>query len=282
MSNLIIISRPISATAPPYLLMAKDGQLTNYTLDPGRLVGFSIDTSTKYCTGWYDIDTHTNHLCERSTAVDKAYDSCYVCRQKTEFNPAFYNTSDISSKQAKYNEAPHTVYVAYFGNDLAKTGIMSDSRGTERLYEQGALFYAIIARCPNATQAHNIENRLIQKGLRNSVTKKQKADVFLSQVDTGTEQAKFRAQLEGAGHKNIATVCLLDTFFFGSYPKLPIHNFGDHPVSGKVVGVVGRYVVMENNQRLYGFWLNELFGYKITFRENISLIERQPEQASLF
>ena len=44
------------------------------------------------------------------------------------FNPAFYNTTQISQKQAIYNERPHSVCIAYFGNGLAKEGIMSVAR----------------------------------------------------------------------------------------------------------------------------------------------------------
>ncbi len=84
------------------------------------------------------------------------------------------------------------MYVAYFGNNLAKAGIMSDSRGRERLYEQGAILYAIIGSFPNATVAHNLENRLIQKGLKNSITKKQKSTVFEKDVNIAEEKTFLR------------------------------------------------------------------------------------------
>lgn len=281
MSHIVINAKPISATGCPYLLLDNDGVLSNYYLRKGKPVCFTCDTRVKYCTGWYDIETHQNHLCESQAIVDTAYDSCYACRQKTEFNPAFYNTAHVSEKQAKYNKAPHTVYVAYFGNSLAKAGIMSDSRGIERLYEQGALLYGIIARCPDATIAHNLEDKLIQKGLRNSVSKKQKADVFQGVIDADSEQVRFRTIVDSVGYVDVEIATLLDTFFFGSYPKLPIQDFGGNPISGKVVGAVGRYLVLENNGRLYGFLLSKLFGYKITIGDEINLIERKLEQVNL-
>ena len=282
MSNLVIIARPISATKPAYLVIEKGGALGNFILERGLLVNFTLDTTTKYCTGWYDIETHQNHLCTRNATIDGPYESCYACRQKTNFNPAFYNSSTISEKQAKYNEAPHTVYIAYFGNNLAKAGIMSDSRRLERLYEQGALFYTIAAQCPHASQAHTLEDQLIQKGLRNSVTKKQKADTFVEAIDLKEEQAKFMDILESIGLKDSEVTGLIDTFFYEGYPRRPIHSVEGNSVSGKIVGVVGRYLILENNERLYGFGLNNLFGYKVTINDQVNLIERTPEQISLF
>jgi hypothetical protein len=282
MPSLVIVARPVSVLKPPYLLLEKDDTLSTFDLIKGRPISFTFDTTTKHCTGWYDIETHQNHLCTIQSTIDNSYESCYACRQKTNFNPAFYNTSNISEKQAKYNKAPHTVYIAYFGNNLAKAGIMSDSRGLERLYEQGALFYAIAAQCSNATQAHNVENQLIQKGLRNSVTKKQKADTFLNTLDLKEEQVRFMDILENVELRGVEIIRLIDTFFYGDYPRQPIRSIEGNSISGKITGVVGRYLILENNERFYGFWLNNLFGYKVTIDDQVNLMEREPEQISLF
>lgn len=279
--QLVVIARPITKQADPYLFIDDAGTLDKLVLENGKTITISVDKSTKYCVGWYDIESHTNHLCESRVVVDAKYESCFACRKKTDFNPAFYNTSDISTKQAQYNDAPHSVYVAYFGNGLAKAGIMSDSRGLERLYEQGALLYSIVASCPNATTAHNLENGLIQKGLRNSITKKQKGDALSKVVDIDFESRAFNKILGSIGYANNTIVSNLDMFFFGKYPRSPIREFDDNnPVSGQVRGVVGRYLILENNERLYGYWLTNICGYKVTFSSKIDLIEREPQQIS--
>ncbi len=280
MNGLIIIARPITKQADSYLFIDDAGTLDKLVLENGKTITISVDKSTKYCVGWYDIESHTNHLCESRAVVDAKYESCFACRKKTDFNPAFYNTSDISTKQAQYNDAPHSVYVAYFGNGLAKAGIMSDSRGLERLYEQGALLYSIVASCPNATAAHNIENKLIQKGLKNSITKKQKSDALSKVFDVSSECQIFKRILSDIGYADNKIVVNLDIFFFGEYPKAPVQELGDHPISGQIKGVVGRYLILENNERLYGYWLPNLCGYEASFSDKVDLIKREPQQIS--
>lgn len=280
MNNLVIIARPITEQADPYLLIDDSGTLDKLSLENGKAITISVDKAIKYCVGWYDIESHTNHLCESQAVVDTKYESCFACRKKTDFNPAFYNTSDISAKQAQYNNAPHSVYVAYFGNGLAKAGIMSDSRGLERLYEQGALLYSIVASCPNATTAHNMENKLIQKGLKNSITKKQKSDALSKVFDASSEGQIFKSILSDIGYADNKSVSNIDMFFFGEYPKASVQEFGDYSISGQVRGAVGRYLILENNERLYGYWLTNLCGYKASFSDKIDLIQREPQQIS--
>ncbi len=280
MNGLVIIARPIAKQADPYLLVDNAGTLDKLFLENGKTITISVDKSIKYCVGWYDIESHTNHLCESHAVVDAKYESCFACRKKTDFNPAFYNTSNISAKQARYNDAPHSVYIAYFGNGLVKAGIMSDSRGLERLYEQGALLYSIVASCPNATAAHNLESSLIQKGLKNSITKKQKTDTLSNIFDVDAEQQTFQTILNDKGYADNEIVSNIDTFFFGGYPKAPVQEFGDHAASGRVRGIVGRYLILENNGQLYGYWLTNLCGYRASFSEKIDLIQREPRQIS--
>lgn len=280
--GLAIVSHPIMPAASAYLLLENNKSLNKYELSRGAAISLTIDTSARYCTGWYDISSHQNHVCDNHAQVDSSYNSCFACRKKTDFNPAFYNATQISQKQAIYNNRPHSVYVAYFGNNLAKAGIMSDSRGRERLYEQGAILYAIIGSFPNATVAHNLENRLIQKGLKNSITKKQKSTVFEKDVNIAEEKNVFTNILKKLGYENVEIVSNLDMFFFGAYPKQPIESVGNNVISGRIAGVIGRYVVLENNERYYGTWLSDTFGHMIDIGSDIILIDKKPQQTSFF
>jgi hypothetical protein len=281
-SGVVIVSRPITPTTFAYLLLENDKSLSKYELSKDLPISFTVDTTTKYCTGWYDISSHQNHACDNHNQVDSSYDSCFACRKKTDFNPAFYNTTQISQKQATYNDQPHSVYVAYFGNSLAKAGIMSDSRGLERLYEQGAMLYVVIGSYPNATVAHNLEDRLIKKGMKNSVTKKQKSFAFEKAINIADEKSVFMSMLNELGYGDAHVVSNLDMFFFGSYPQQPIEPFGSNIVSGYVAGIIGSYLVLRNNDRFYGIWLADMLGYKIEVGSGIINIDRKPQQTSLF
>lgn len=284
MHGIAIISRPIKLDENAYLLLEQqDGEYE--FLELTQNMSFTLnksDPTTKYCTGWYDIATHTNYICENHSTVDSKYESCFVCRQKTNFNPAFYNSADISAVQAAYNKQPHSVYIAYFGGGIAKAGIMSDSRKLERLYEQGALLYTIIESLPSAEAAHTLESSLIGKGLRNSVTKRQKEVQLNTVFNLEDEMKAFKKILDSLGHETAKIEQNIDHFFFDSYPKQQINPLKDQPISGSIVGVVGRYLVFNNSNRLYGFWLQELFGYSIQVTAEVELIASEPEQVSLF
>lgn len=284
MSKLAIISRPITSSSIAYLLLEnEDHSLEKHLLNKGDPLLITVsDPSKKYCIGWYDVTTHTNHVCSDNREVDIKYESCFECRQKTGFNPAFYNTSEISAIQQDYNNKPHSVYVSYFGDGLAKAGIMSDSRGLERLFEQGAIFYCIVGNFENADAAHKVESQLISSGLRNSVTKKQKEKVLSKPFKSDIEQEVFASILEDLDLGDKKIISNLDHFFFGSYPNKGIEPIGENPISGLVRGVVGRYLVLDNNDRLYGFWLSCLSGFRVELSKVIKEIEAEPEQASLF
>ena len=284
MSQLAIISRPITDSSLAYLLLQnEDHSLEKRLLIEGEPLLIEVcDRNKKHCVGWYDVATHTNHVCEASRSVETKYDSCFECRKKTGFNPAFYNASEISSVQQNYNNKPHSVYVSYFGNGIAKAGIMSDSRGLERLFEQGALFYCIVGTFENADAAHKVENSLISNGLKNSVTKKQKEKVLSKIFNKYEELQAFTNILKNLELADKQIVSNLDQFFFGNYPSKSIEPIGDNPISGLVRGVMGRYLVLENNDRLYGFWLSDLSGYKVELSKEISEIKSEAEQVSLF
>ncbi len=284
MSKLAIISRPITDSSGAYLLLEnEDHSLERHLLKKGDpLLAIINDSSKKYCVGWYDVTTHTNHVCEGGREVEVKYDSCFECRQKTGFNPAFYNTSEISSVQQDYNNKPHSVYVSYFGDGIAKAGIMSDSRGLERLFEQGALFYYVVGTFENADAAHRVESKLINSGLKNSVTKRQKEKALAKPLDANIERQLFSDILRGLELPDKKVVSNLDLFFFGSYPRKSIEPIGENPISGTVRAVVGRYLVLDNNDRLYGFWLSGLFGFKVELSKELKEIKAEPEQVSLF
>lgn len=281
-AKIAVAARPITPNTSPCILLEQEGRLVERELLKGEDISLDVKYDTKYCAGWYDIENHVNHPCSAHEVVDLAHDNCFTCRKKTDFNPAFYNTIHISDKQARYNNCPHSVYIAYFGNGIAKAGIMSDSRGMDRIYEQGALLYVIIGSYPNATVAHNLEARLISKGLKNSVTKKQKLLVYESVTDLEEERLRFKSILAELGYDNIEIESNLDMFFFGEYPNQPIRLFGRKHISGKVSGIVGKYLVLENNERYYGFWLSDLFGYKLKIGSDIIPMDREPVQVSLF
>lgn len=280
--GILVSLRPIDKQAPAQLVLQQADARQDLDLSHNLPITITPDTATRYCTGWYDIGTHSGHVCPDNATVDDKHEQCYPCRQRTNFNPAFYNTTDISDEQAAYNNSPHSVYLAYFGNGLAKAGISADSRGTRRLREQGALFYTIIDSFASADIAHYHEDRLIASGFRNSVNRRQKSKVLEAVLDLPSELTTFQSLLTQSDLTDQPIISQLDDYFYDKYPAQAIIPITNQPLSGVVRGVVGRYLVLDNNDRLYGVWLDSLLGYQLTIDDSITPIEAPPQQASLF
>ena len=95
----------------------------------GQDLSLEFDFSTKYCTGWVDFDNHCSQICPDSATVDGKYENYLKCRDRTGFNPAFYNADSVSAQQEKINQNPHFVYLAYFAPEVIKVGISQDENG---------------------------------------------------------------------------------------------------------------------------------------------------------
>lgn len=284
MYKLVTASSPITPDKHAHILFEDSGSFSEFSLKHNDIISFELENSEeKFCTGWYDLKTSTHHPCEAQEKVTHRYQDCYICRNKTGFNPAFYNTSEISKEQEELNKLPHLVYIAYFGNGIAKAGITGARRGLKRLYEQGALFYTIIEEAPNAIEARKLEARLVRNGLKESVLKRTKSAVLENTLNLDKEEELFLNELKKAGQEGSGIQTNLDMFFFGNFLNEPIKQFSpDYPVSGKIKGVIGRYLILENNERLYGVWLSDFFGKKIQIKDEITELERDLQQVSLF
>ena len=57
----------------------------------GQDLSLEFDFSVKYCTGWVDFENRCSQICPDYATVDEKYENCLKCRDKTGFNPAFYN-----------------------------------------------------------------------------------------------------------------------------------------------------------------------------------------------
>ena len=67
----------------------------------GQDLSLEFDFSVKYCTGWVDFENRCSQICPDHATVDEKYENCLKCRDKTGFNPAFYNANSVSAQQEK-------------------------------------------------------------------------------------------------------------------------------------------------------------------------------------
>lgn len=146
----------------PYLLIGDVEAKAQHRFHVWNRVFSITKLPRRLCTGWFDLATSESHACDLGVELlpDSPDDSCPACREKTGFNPAFYNAAAISPQQRAYNMTPHYVYMAWFSPEHLKVGISSETRGIERLLEQGARCAAVIARFKNAPEARELEAKL--------------------------------------------------------------------------------------------------------------------------
>ncbi len=136
-SDFLLAYASFNADSQPFIDCQIDGEIKRRELF-GQDLSLEFDFLTKYCTGWVDFENHCSQVCPDSATVDGKYENCLKCRDRTGFNPAFYNADSVSAQQEKINQNPHFVYLAYFAPGVIKVGISQEKRGIRRLLEQGA------------------------------------------------------------------------------------------------------------------------------------------------
>ena len=134
--------------AGPYLLINDIDEATQHRFSVRGRTFTLKQLPQRYCVGRFDLLTHRKSVCPLSIELlpTEKDDMCPACREATGFNPSFYYAETISPQQRSYNETPHYVYLAYFSPQHIKAGISSETRGIERLLEQGARAARIVGR----------------------------------------------------------------------------------------------------------------------------------------
>jgi hypothetical protein len=139
----------------PYLLINDISKAAQYRFSVRNRAFTLKQLPERYCVGRFDLLTHQKSVCPLQVKLlpSEQDNMCPACREATGFNPSFYYAETISPQQRAYNETPHYVYLAYFSKQHIKAGISSETRGIERLLEQGARAACIVGRFPDAYEA---------------------------------------------------------------------------------------------------------------------------------
>ena len=100
-----------------------------------KIIKIIWDKTERVCIWRYDILDWHSDSCPNKSRIDNKYETCPDCRKYIWFNPAFYNTNNISKKQKEYNNQPHNVYLAHFWSGIVKVWISHHKRTQIRLME---------------------------------------------------------------------------------------------------------------------------------------------------
>jgi len=275
----------------PYFRLMDAGGVFVYARPAGDFT-LTFDLSYKRCTGWYDMRTGECYECPGKRSVSEKYEQCPECQRKTGFNPAFYNTTELSVQQAELNKKPHLLYLAYFSSETVKVGISNAERGLARLLEQGARSAVILETFPSANVARQYEAQIARlPGLCESVQLRKKAQILvensydevvarqkLEQVTTAIQRA-LNVQFSNPQFAELSSA-MINGAALSSCTAIELWN--QPRLSGTFVGLLGQLLIMKQQSRLLVTPMKQYLGNYVTITDDVAPLDIAPVQASLF
>lgn len=211
----------------------------------------------RYCTGPFDLKTFEARCCPNKTELleDQKENQCPACIEETGFNPSFYFANTISPQQRAYNLTPHFVYMAYFAPGFVKVGISSETRGVERLLEQGARCAAVIGRFENADAARELEAAMCaNEDIYETMRASKKRDLLVGvPYDFAEGEQTLRQTAEKHGVEMLMGPFDLSPYYFGgpspAVDELTVpEDAPDDVCAGTCVGMVGADLVFRQGE----------------------------------
>ena len=256
----------------------------------GQDLSLEFDFSTKYCTGWVDFENHCSQVCPDSATVDDKYENCLKCRNRTGFNPAFYNADSVSAQQEKINQNPHFVYLAYFAPVVIKVGISQEERGIRRLLEQGARLALKLETFSSALIARQYEAKISAlDGIVETMPIHKKFELIKQPFDRADGEEKLRQKLLeieqkiGVSFPKSELIPCEDYFQTASVDLTRVILMKDKSqLVGHVLSVIGGIAITEYDGNLLGYNLKKYVGYRAQKITEPIELELPSEQLTLF
>ena len=194
-SEFLLSYASFNADNKPFVECQVDGKIERHELFEQNL-SLEFDFSVKYCAGWVDFENRCSQICPDQATVDEKYENCLKCRDKTGFNPAFYNANSVSAQQEKINQNPHFVYLAYFAPNVIKVGISQEERGIRRLLEQGARLAIKLETFSSALIARQYEAKISKlDGIVETLPVHKKMELIKQPFDYAIGERELRQKL---------------------------------------------------------------------------------------
>jgi len=256
----------------------------------GQDLSLEFDFSTKYCTGWVDFENHCSQICPDSATVDGKYENCLKCRDRTGFNPAFYNADSVSAQQEKINQNPHLVYLAYFAPGVIKVGISQEERGIRRLLEQGARLAVKLETFSSALIARQYEVKIAGlDGIVETMPIHKKLEFIKQPFDRADGEKKLQQKLLeieqkiGVSFPRSELILCEDYFHTTDVDLTSVVLMKDQPqLVGHVLSVIGSIAITEYDGNLLGYNLKKYIGYRAQKITEPIELELPSEQLTLF
>ena len=287
--DFLLAYASFNADNQPFIDCQIDGEIKRRELF-GQDLSLEFDFSTKYCTGWVDFDNHSSQICPDSATVDGKYENCLKCRDRTGFNPAFYNADSVSAQQEKINQNPHFVYLAYFAPGVIKVGISQEERGIRRLLEQGARLALKLETFASALIARQYEAKIARlDGIMETVAASKKLGLIKHPLDTAAAEKTLADALVRIHHQlgldfpNREFITCEDYFHTdGRDLSSVIDMTGNSTVAGTVVSTIGPILITDYDGQLLAYNVKKFIGYQAQKINGAIDIEIPSTQLALF
>ena len=256
----------------------------------GQDLSLEFDFSTKYCTGWVDFENHCSQICPDSATVDGKYENCLKCRDRTGFNPAFYNADSVSAQQEKINQNPHFVYLAYFAPGVIKVGISQEERGIRRLLEQGARLALKLETFSSALIARQYEAKITRlDGIVETMPIHKKLELIKQPFERADGEEKLRQKLLeieqkiGVSFPKSELIPCEDYFHTAGVDLTRVVLMKDQSqLAGRVRSIIGPILIADYDGQLLAYNLKKFIGYQAQTIDGVISIEIPSTQLALF
>lgn len=256
----------------------------------GQDLSLEFDFSTKYCTGWVDFENHCSQICPDSATVDGKYENCLKCRDRTGFNPAFYNADSVSAQQEKINQNPHFVYLAYFAPGVIKVGISQEERGIRRLLEQGARLALKLETFTSALIARQYEAKIARlDGVVETMPIHKKLELIKQPFERADGEEKLRQKLLeieqkiGVSFPKSELIPCEDYFHTAGVDLTRVVLMKDqNQLAGRVRSIIGPILIADYDGQLLAYNVKKFIGYQAQTIDGVISIEMPSTQLALF
>jgi len=256
----------------------------------GQDLSLEFDFSVKYCTGWVDFENRCSQICPDHATVDEKYENCLKCRDKTGFNPAFYNVSSVSVQQEKINQNPHFVYLAYFAPNVIKVGISQEERGIRRLLEQGARLAIKLETFSSALIARQYEAKISKlDGIAETLPASKKMELIKQPFDHADGERELRQKLLeieqkiGVSFPKSELIPCEDYFQTTGVDLSRVVLMKDYSqLVGHVRSIIGSIVITDYDGQLLAYNIKKLIGYRAQKVDREIELDLPTEQLTLF
>lgn len=288
-SEFLLSYASFNADNKPFVECQVDGKIERHELFEQNL-SLEFDFSVKYCTGWVDFENRCSQICPDHATVDEKYENCLKCRDKTGFNPAFYNASSVSVQQEKINQNPHFVYLAYFAPNVIKVGISQEERGIRRLLEQGARLAIKLETFSSALIARQYEAKISKLDkIVETLPVHKKMELIKQPFDRAIGERELRQKLLeieqkiGVSFPKSELIPCEDYFQTAGVDLSRVVLMKDYSqLVGHVRSIIGPIVITDYGGQLLAYNIKKLIGYRAQKVDREIELDLPTEQLTLF